>query len=156
MACLSLRTRCRTTARRSSHPDAARRPFLPSARSPGAREEPRGLRRQVAMTTTFFTAVVVLLLAAAAGGWVTRRLGLTQTVGELLPGAIVGPTVLGHVWPSLQHGLFPADVMPPLQLFSLLVVLIYVAQTAAEVDRGFLRGSGRRSIGIVGVGAALA
>jgi Kef-type K+ transport system membrane component KefB len=108
------------------------------------------------MTTTFFTAVAVLLLAAGAGGWVTRRLGLTQTVGELLAGAIVGPTVLGHVWPSLQHGLFPASVMSPLQLFALLVVLIYVAQTAAEVDRSFLRGSGRRSIGIVGVGTVLA
>ena len=67
------------------------------------------------MTTTFFTAITVLLAAAGACGWITRRLGLTQTVGELAGGVLVGPTVLGHVWPSLQHGLFPADVLPPIQ-----------------------------------------
>jgi Kef-type K+ transport system membrane component KefB len=108
------------------------------------------------MSTAFFTALVVLLAAAAAGGWIARRLGLTQTVGELVAGAIVGPTVLGHVWPDLQHGLFPADVMPTLQLIALLVVLIYVAQTAAEVDRSTFAGGSVRSAVIVVVGTGLA
>jgi Kef-type K+ transport system membrane component KefB len=108
------------------------------------------------MATTFFTGLGVLLVAAAAGGWVTRRLGLTQTVGELLAGAIVGPTVLGHVWPTLEQGLFPAGVMPSLQLFALFVVLVYVAQTAAQVDRKVLAGSGLRSLVIVAVGTVVA
>lgn len=87
------------------------------------------------MTTDFLTAIVVMLVGAYCCGWVTHRLGMTQTAGELLAGALLGPTLLGHVWPGLEHHLLPKTVMPSVSLFGLLIVLVYVAQTGAEIDR---------------------
>jgi Kef-type K+ transport system membrane component KefB len=49
----------------------------------------------------------VLLVAAVALGQLAARLGLPPIVGELVAGVLLGPTVLGRLWPGLTALLFP-------------------------------------------------
>lgn len=86
------------------------------------------------MTTDFLSAIVVMLGAALCCGWVTRELGMTEVAGQLLAGALLGPTLLGHVWPGFEHQLLPKSVMPSVGLFALLIVLVYVAEIGSEID----------------------
>ncbi len=48
----------------------------------------------------FWTELAALLLMARALGSVARRLGQPAVVGELVAGLLLGPSVLGKIWPS--------------------------------------------------------
>jgi Kef-type K+ transport system membrane component KefB len=60
----------------------------------------------------FLVEVAVLVVAARLGGELALRLGIAQVVGELVVGILLGPSLLGKVWPGGFRALFPAD---PLQ-----------------------------------------
>jgi len=45
-------------------------------------------------------------------GTVTSRLGQPTVMGEVLAGILLGPTLLGVVWPAAKGYLFPADIVP--------------------------------------------
>jgi Kef-type K+ transport system membrane component KefB len=55
--------------------------------------------------------LVVILLACLLTGGVTRRLGQTQVIGEMVAGVLLGPSLLGLVAPELQQWLFPTSLM---------------------------------------------
>jgi len=52
--------------------------------------------------------LAALILGALAFGQIARRLGLPALVGEVLGGALLGPTLLGRIAPDFQQWLFPA------------------------------------------------
>ncbi len=109
-----------------------------------------------AATTHFLTAIVVMLAAALCCGWATRAAGITQTSGELLAGVLLGPTLLGQVSPNLAHRLLPPPAMPSVGLLSLLIVLVYVAQTGSEIDPRVLTVRGGKPLLIVAGSTAIA
>jgi Kef-type K+ transport system membrane component KefB len=53
--------------------------------------------------------LAALVLGALAFGQVARRFGLPALVGEVLGGALLGPTLLGRVFPEFQQMLFPSS-----------------------------------------------
>ena len=57
-------------------------------------------------------AIAAVLLAARAVGAATNRLSQPRVMGEVLAGILLGPTLLGAVWPEAQAYLFPADIVP--------------------------------------------
>ncbi|MFZ2239721.1 MAG: cation:proton antiporter [Gordonia amarae] len=104
--------------------------------------------------TTLFTQVAVLLGAAIAFGWLARRLGLPAVTGELVVGIVLGPSILGEIWPALQHGLFPADTHQQqlTDAIGQLGVVLLVGLAGAELDLAFVRRQTRLVSG-VGIGA---
>jgi Kef-type K+ transport system membrane component KefB len=103
-----------------------------------------------------FLLQVLLLLGLARGfGEVLRRLGHPPLVGEIAIGLLLGPTLLGRAWPTLQSALFPPD---PIQLAMLdtvawFGVLFLLLETGLEVDVSAAwrqRGPALR-IGVIGV-----
>ncbi len=84
-----------------------------------------------------FLLQVFLLLALARGvGEVLRRFGHPPLVGEILVGLLLGPTILGRVWPALQVGLFPPDPVQRSMLatVSWFGVLFLLLETGLEID----------------------
>lgn len=106
--------------------------------------------------TTFLLAVGIALVVAGACGWLTRRCGLTQTVGEIVAGLLLGPTILGHLWPQAERALFPSDVVSSIELVATLVVLVHVAQVGAAIDQRVFRVPARTLGAIVALALALA
>lgn len=106
------------------------------------------------LLATFLLQLAVLLAVALGMGLLARRFGLPALAGELFGGVLLGPTVLGQLWPGAFGRLFPRDGMPLLDAASQLGVLLLVALTAARLDTGFLR---RRAGDVlrVGLGALL-
>lgn len=51
----------------------------------------------------------VLLLLATMLGRLAVKVNLPAVDGELLAGVVVGPSVLGHALPGIQHSWFPAQ-----------------------------------------------
>lgn len=54
-------------------------------------------------------ALLLIVGGAQALGYLFTRLRQPRVVGEILAGVLLGPTLLGHLAPSLSHTLFGAD-----------------------------------------------
>ncbi|MDT7801432.1 MAG: hypothetical protein QOI78_4865 [Actinomycetota bacterium] len=57
-------------------------------------------------------AIAVVIAACKVAGWVMRRIGRPSVVGEIAAGIVLGPSVLGMVWPACASALLPAVIMP--------------------------------------------
>ena len=103
----------------------------------------------------FLLQVLVLLALARGLGGLLRHFGRPALVGEIAVGLLLGPTLLGHAWPTLQVALFPPDLVQQAMLdtVSWFGVLFLLLETGLEVDVSAAwrqRGSAFR-IGIIGV-----
>jgi Kef-type K+ transport system membrane component KefB len=85
----------------------------------------------------------VILAAARCVGWVLRRLGQPQVVGEMVAGILLGPSLLGFLAPGLSDSLFPPESLGFLSAVSQLGVIVFMFLMGLEVDPGLLRSKGR-------------
>src|SRR5262245_65327048 len=60
-----------------------------------------------ASDVVFLAQLIALMLVGRLLGEVMNRIGQPSVMGMLLGGIVLGPSVLGVVWPALQHAIFP-------------------------------------------------
>ncbi|MBI2568048.1 MAG: cation:proton antiporter [Candidatus Schekmanbacteria bacterium] len=86
--------------------------------------------------TLVFLSVGILLGTARILGEVAQRLRQPAVVGELVAGALLGPTVLGSVAPQLCASLFPAQgpVAIALDTLATLSIVLFMLVAGMEVD----------------------
>jgi len=87
-------------------------------------------------------AIAVVIIAARVVGALFRKIGQPQVVGEIVAGVILGPTLLGAVWPSASEYVFDADVMPFIEVFAQIGLVFFMFLVGAELDLRLIRGSG--------------
>ncbi len=96
--------------------------------------------------------LAALLVAARLLGAVAARIGQPTVVGELVAGLLLGPSVLGQVWPAGFHWLVPAGRLQGsllLTVTALALVLILVV-IGADTDLALIASLGRAA-GLVSV-----
>jgi len=62
------------------------------------------------LSVAFFLQMFFVLAACRAVGWVARRCGQPQVIGEMIAGVLPGPSLFGLFWPGAQQFLFPPDL----------------------------------------------
>jgi hypothetical protein len=82
--------------------------------------------------------VMVIILTARAIGWLFVKIGQPVVVGEMLAGIVLGPSLLGSLFPG-EAFLFPTASMGTLQLLSQLGVIIFMFGIGLELHLGSLR-----------------
>ena len=98
----------------------------------------------------FLLLLLVILLPARVFGEVCRRFNLPAIVGEISAGIIVGPTVIGTLWPDLFNSLF-LEKPSAFQAFdgianTGIILLMFIA--GFEVDLKQIRKNGKQAIAI--------
>lgn len=109
-------------------------------------------------------AVPAAVLACQAGASLLRRLGQPPVIGEITMGIVLGPSLLGWLWPEAQHWLFPESVLPYTSVLGQLGLLAFMFLVGLELDLGALRGNSRTAVAVshagillpLGLGALLA
>lgn len=107
--------------------------------------------------------ILVVLVCARAAGWLAARLGQPRVCGEIAAGIVLGPSLVGSLWPQLGSALYPASTTASLQVLGEIGLILFMFLVGAELDLSLLRGQGRRAIAIsqvsilvpLGLGSAL-
>ncbi len=85
-------------------------------------------------------AVAALLLATRATAELARRFGQPEVLGELLGGFLIGPSVLGGLFPQIFHALFGRVVVAQgLSLLSWIGAILLLLIAGIEADLVILR-----------------
>jgi Kef-type K+ transport system membrane component KefB len=84
-------------------------------------------------------AIAAVLLAARLVGAATNRLSQPRVMGEVLAGILLGPTLLGAIWPEAQAYLFPADIVPLLSAAAQIGLAFYLFLVGMEIDPQVIR-----------------
>ena len=108
-----------------------------------ANEAPKGASELV-----FVAQLVVLILVGRLLGEVMLRFKQPAVMGQLIAGLMLGPSLLGAVFPDWQHALFPAAkeqkaMLDGIAQFGILLLLLL---TGMEIDLKLVRQTGRASV----------
>src|ERR1700748_2157016 len=103
-----------------------------------------------------FLVQIVLLIGVGRGlGELMQRIGQPSVIGELLAGVLLGPSLLGWVWPAAHQTIFPAlpeqkALIDGLGQFGILLLLLL---TGMETDLKLVRKIGRAAatISVTGI-----
>lgn len=96
----------------------------------------------------FFLQLAVILLACRVVGWLARRIGQPQVVGEMICGVLLGPSLLGMVAPNFSAQLFPphSTSMSILYVGAQLGLVLYMFCVGLEFRGDLLRQKARSAI----------
>jgi Kef-type K+ transport system membrane component KefB len=83
--------------------------------------------------------VVVIVVAARLLGAVFHRWGQPAVIGEMVAGILLGPSLLGWLWPAGHAFLFPAPSLGALRLLSQIGVILFMFVVGIELDVSHLR-----------------
>lgn len=74
----------------------------------------------------FFLQMAVILGVCRLVGWLARKVGQPQVVGEMIAGVVMGPSLFGLLAPGLQKELFPKETMTVLFCVSQVGLSLYM------------------------------
>lgn len=100
------------------------------------------------LAAIFFLQIAVILLVCRVVGWLARRAGQPQVVGEMVAGFLIGPSLFGWLAPGLQAQLFPESTLPVLFVVSQLGLVLYMFCVGLEFSAELLRGHARRAAAV--------
>ena len=105
----------------------------------------------------FFGQIVALIVCGRLVGELMERIRQPAVMGQLIGGMLLGPSVFGALFPTLQHALFPdaAGQKAMLDAVSQLGILLLLLLTGMETDLSVIRTCRRAAISVSIAGIAI-
>ncbi|MBX3172448.1 MAG: cation:proton antiporter [Candidatus Eremiobacteraeota bacterium] len=91
-------------------------------------------------------ALAVIMASSQALGKLMARFQQPPVMGEVLGGILLGPSLLGWVWPQASALLFAPDVTGALGTLARIGVILYMFFVGLELDWGLLRHQGKSTL----------
>src|SRR5215470_12153126 len=98
----------------------------------------------------FLAQIILLLVTGRVLGEAMLRIGQPAVMGQLIAGILLGPSVLGELWPGLQRTIFPPDheQKAMIDAVSQLGILMLLLLTGMETDLSVVRKSRRVALSV--------
>ncbi len=105
------------------------------------------------LPASFFLQMAVILVACRLVGIVAKKIGQPQVVGEMIAGVILGPSLLGMLWPGSTEVIFTKESRGVLEVGAQLGVGLYMFLVGLEFKIGHFRTRARSaaSVSIAGM-----
>ncbi len=96
--------------------------------------------------------VIVIVLATRLVGTLFSRWGQPSVVGEVLAGILLGPSLLGWLWPGAASFIFPVESLGELKLLSQIGVCLFMFVVGLELEVSHLRQKAHTAVLVSHVG----
>lgn len=78
--------------------------------------------------------IIVVLLTVRLFAWLCRWIGQPGVIGEIIAGIVLGPSLLGALFPDIFHFIFKPESLVNLELVSQLGLVLFMFVIGMEVD----------------------
>ncbi len=78
--------------------------------------------------------IVTIMLVARVFGFLFKKIGQPTVVGEILAGIVLGPSLLGWLFPDVSLFLFPQESLGNLQFLSQVGLMLFMFVIGMELD----------------------
>jgi len=119
--------------------------FTASLPEPGASAKKPPKRSSEQTFGRLMLAIAAVILAARVVGTALGKIGQPRVMGEVVAGILLGPTLLGAVWPEAKDYLFPPDIVPLLSGAAQIGLAFYLFLVGMELDPRLLRVNAARA-----------
>ncbi len=92
------------------------------------------------------TQIIVILILAGLFRRLFRTIGQPPVMGEMIAGIVLGPSVLGLLFPQAMAFLFPAPSLETLRLLSQIGVVLFMFIVGMELDLRHVREKGSAAV----------
>lgn len=107
-----------------------------------------GMKEQGHALLHVLLALPVVIVAARCLGLVFKRFGQPAVIGEVVAGILLGPSLMGRVWPEASAFLLPPDVAPLLSIIAQVGVVLYMFLVGLELNPTYMRKSPHAALAI--------
>ena len=83
--------------------------------------------------------IIVILLAVRLFSHLFKYIGQPGVIGEIVAGIVLGPSVLGLLFPDFFHALFPTESLTNLELLSQIGLVLFMFVIGMDVDFSILK-----------------
>lgn len=104
----------------------------------------------------FSLQLAVILGVCRIVGFLAKKIGQPQVVGEMIAGVLLGPSLFGFLWPGLQHRIFPTGApMSILYASSQIGLVLYMFLIGVEFDTNLISKRLRSAVSVSLAGIAM-
>lgn len=90
--------------------------------------------------------IIVILLFARAVAWCFTKIGQPSVIGEILAGIILGPSVLGLLFPGVFETLFPSESLHNISLLSQFGLILFMFVIGMELELSEIKKKLRKTL----------
>ena len=106
----------------------------------------QGSHQDNTMIARLLVSLAVIMATSQGLGKLMARIQQPPVMGEVLGGILLGPSLLGWVWPQAGAFLFAPDVTAALGVLSRIGVILYMFFVGLELDWAQLRHQGKNTL----------
>lgn len=90
--------------------------------------------------------VITILVISRAIGWLFAKAKQPTVIGEIVAGVLLGPSLLGALWPEAFEALFPAESIQYLELLSSFGLILFMYTIGMELRIADIRAQARNAL----------
>jgi len=104
-----------------------------------------------AKTDVLYHVLLALVSILLLGRWLGKlfvHFEQPRVIGEMVAGIMLGPSLLGQIWPAAMHFVLPADIRPSLGIIAQIGVILYMFLVGLDLNAGLLRSRAHATVAI--------
>lgn len=91
-------------------------------------------------------ALSFILIVTRLFGGLAKKMGEPAVIGEVLGGIVIGPSLLGWVFPAASAFFFPPEVLPHISVIAQLGIIFYMFVVGLEFDLSVLKNNAHSTL----------
>lgn len=96
--------------------------------------------------------LIVIVAVTRIFGYVCSLIGQPSVIGQIIAGIVLGPSLMGYIFPELSTFLFSAESLKSLKLLSTLGLIFFMFIVGMEIDINALKHKAKQAVAISNAG----